>query len=501
MKRILLLCISFLSMTAFGQIESSSFTSTGRGGATTFVTDYQALGINPANLGWASKFEDKKFTMGFNEITYSIHSGALSKQELRDEFTTMIRNKSTKSFTIDEKRQAAVDFANTGFALNLDYGSFGFGFAGKRFGGIAFRINDNIGMYSRFNEATSDIMFMGKGADYFDSLVFIDSVTLDTVSVANYENMDPDSISLAVSGYSSLPKQISELFAQGQGTEISFSWIREYNLSYGRKIIEKDSLIAIFAGVGVKYLQGNGMIDIHTEDGELIAFSSLSPSFGFDYGSAAALNPSSLPSEPFSILPKPVGNGFGVDLGVNVLLFNKLKVGLSAVNIGSMTWTGNVYTVKDTLIVNTESTGMESYNVASEIGNIIGTEGVLEWNGEEERTVALPTTVRFGASYEFGKIAELGFDAILPTNDVPGPGSYENAIIGFGGHIKPIPWLRISAGFLTGGNYDYSVPVGITIITKKGSYEAGIASRDAVTFFTQNGPTLSLSTGFMRFRF
>jgi len=54
---------------------------------------------------------------------------------------------------------------------------------------------------------------------------------------------------------------------------------------------------------------------------------------------------------------------------------------------------------------------------------------------------------------------------------------------------------------LTGGVYDFSIPVGVTIITKNGGFEAGIASRDAVTFFTQNGPTLSLSTGFMRFRF
>ena len=61
-----------------------------------------------------------------------------------------------------------------------------------------------------------------------------------------------------------------------------------------------------------------------------------------------------------------------------------------------------------------------------------------------------------------------------------------------------------------GGNTDYSValdkyqvsiPVGLTFIAGNGTWEGGIASRDAVTFFTQNGPTLSFSTGFLRFRF
>ena len=54
----LVLLTSAYSINA--QFEGSSFTSTGRGGATTFATDYQAVGINPANLGWEYKFDGKK---------------------------------------------------------------------------------------------------------------------------------------------------------------------------------------------------------------------------------------------------------------------------------------------------------------------------------------------------------------------------------------------------------------------------------------------------------
>ena len=80
-------------------------------------------------------------------------------------------------------------------------------------------------------------------------------------------------------------------------------------------------------------------------------------------------------------------------------------------------------------------------------------------------------------------------------------GNLNKAIIGVGGDVYPFDWLRISAGFITGGNYDVQIPLGLTFIAGGGSWEGGIASRDAITFFVQNGPTLSLSTGFMRFRF
>jgi len=498
MKKVILIALLISSLNLFGQIEYSSFTATGRGGATTFVTDYQALGINPANLGWHLEFEDKKFAMGFNEFTYSIHSGALSKQTLRDEFKSAIRREEGASFTYDEKVEAAKDFSEAGLALNVNYGSFGFAYHTDKFGGIAFRINDNLSWYSKFNKDISEILFLGKTAPYFDSLMVMlpngdTSMVLNDTSMVS--GLNQDSI---ISGLASLPSNISKLFT---GSQISLSWTREYNLSYGRKIIEKDSVFALYAGVGVKYFQGMAYVDITSNgDGQMQAFSSMSSAFGIDYGAEAAINPSA-DSISNSFIPKPVGHGFGLDFGVNVLLFNKLKIGLAVNNIGSMTWDGNVYTVKDTLVFNTESAGLENYNMAAQLGDVLGENGLFDYNGLESRTVKLPTVVRFGASIELGKKIELGFDMILPTNEVPGPGSYENAIIGFGGDVQPLPWVRLSAGVMTGGNYDMSIPIGVTFVMGKGSFEAGIASKDAITFFVSNGPTLSLSTGFMRFRF
>src|ERR1700744_5603468 len=82
-----LLAISF---SGYAQYENSSFTNTGRGCATTFATDYEALGINPANLGWNWKFSDKKFAMGFAEFGASITSDALTKSQLRSSISAII---------------------------------------------------------------------------------------------------------------------------------------------------------------------------------------------------------------------------------------------------------------------------------------------------------------------------------------------------------------------------------------------------------------------------
>ena len=496
MKKIFIFLSAFSSCAVFGQHEFSSFTATGRGGATSFVTDYQAVGINPANLGWASKYEDKKFTMGLSEFSYSVHSEVLTKQELRDAFSATISRDSLSAFTYDEKLKAAQEFANSGMALDMDLGSFGFAYNDEKLGGIAFRINDQFNLYSRFNETTSEILFLGKLAPYFDSLVYVDPTSLDTSQIANYENISQDSMQHVVSGFTNSPNPISEII---NGTHISFSWMREYNLSYGRQIFEIEDKLNIYGGIGLKYMQGFGYVDIKSEDNVLSAFSSISPIFPIDYGGADSLNPSAVVQPEGSFMPKPVGSGFGVDLGLSFMIADKVKIGLAYTNIGSMTWNGNVYSINDTSIYDTESAGLQNYSVFQQLGDVTGDEGLFEWQGIEEKKVSLPSTFRLGASFKVKEKAELGVDVIVPTNE--GVGNIQKAVIGLGGDLYPLPWLRLSAGFLTGGNYDSQIPVGITFVSGDGSWEAGFASRDAITFFSQNGPTLSLSMGFMRFRF
>ena len=471
------------------QTEYSSFTVTGRGGATTFATDYQAIGINPANLGWSSKFEDKKVAFGLNEFTYSLHSAALSKQELRDQIRGLVDGTNT-NFTQQQKIDAAKSFTDAGMAMNIDYGSIGAAITTDKLGGLAFRINDRFQFYSILGQGASEMLFLGKNAPYFDSLTVING--LDTSIIAN-DGTVPDTATI-LNGIANIPQLMSQIL---DGSRITASWYREYNISYGRKIIDIEEKFALYGGIGLKYLQGFALLDINGQSDEFEAYSSVTPFLNVDYGLAAASNPSSISQS--GALPEAVGNGFGFDIGLNMLIKDKFKIGAALTNIGSINWTGNVYSIQDTLVYDTESEGINNYNVASSLGEFTGDNGLLRYKGEQERITKLPGSLRLGASMVLGEKAELGLDIIMPTNDEPG--NIDKAIIGVGGDINPIPWVRLSAGFVTGGNYGTQIPVGISLFAPSGAYEFGIASRDAISFFTQNGPTLSLSLGFLRFRF
>ena len=492
MRLFLLSIASLLSVSAFSQYELSSFCNTGHGGATTFATDYQATSINPANLGWDYRYTKKKFTMGFAEFTGSVYSQALSKTELRGMVNDLITNKG-QNFTIQQKRDAAKDFTLTGFTMNANLGSFGAAFLTKKLGGFGFRINDSYQAYLKLGNTAADLLFLGKTSSVFDSLTIVNSLGVST-NIANYQNMSPDSVKMVVNGYTNAPKLMSKIL---NGSEITMTWTREYNLSYGKKIFG-DSTFAMFGGIGVKYFQGLALINVKSENDQLTGYSSLTPAFNVDYGTAAnAANQ----IKQSGGLPKSVGSGMGFDLGLNIIIKNRLKIGASYINAGSIKWKGNLYSVKDTFVYSTTNAGLNNYNPFSQLGDIFGKNGLLKLEGEQERTIKLPGVFRTGASLILGKnkIAEIGIDCIFPLSDVPG--KLNKPLIGFGGDIYIAKVIKLQAGFITGGNYKYSVPLGIIFIAKDGTWEAGLASRDAVTFFTQNGPTLSLSTGFMRFRF
>lgn len=490
MKKISLV---FLGVTLFSSIysqyEFSSFTATGRGGATTFVTDYQAVGINPANLGWQYKFDDKKIAFGFLETTFSARSAALDKEGLKNIYQSAMGK--TEPFTYDQKVQAAKDFTDAGLAINMDFSTLGFAYHNEKVGGFGFRINDRIQSWVKLGQQASDILFLGYTAPYFDQYTLQNGTT---VMASDYQVND-NNIDSIQSGRSLNPQFISKLM---KGSELKMSWTREYNLSYGRKIIDLEDKFQLSAGIGLKYIQGFGLIDIYEENGQIIAYSSLTPAFGIDYGKAAASNPSTV-TQGNSKNPVSVGHGFGLDFGLSALIAEKLKLGFAVTNIGSVNWDGNVYTVQDTIFYETDNKGLESYNIFSQLGQFTSNDGLFKWNGLVNKKVQLPTMYRMGASIELGEdVAELGVDVLFPGNTVPG--NFEGAIIGFGGDVRLLSFLKISAGFLSGANYGTQIPMGITFGPKSGTYEFGVASRDAYSFFKEKGSTLSLSIGFLRFR-
>lgn len=481
--------ISF-PVAVFSQIEMSAFTATGRAGvASTFVTDYQCIGINPSNLGWTLRWENKNVTFSLLEGAYSIYSEPLKKPEVRAIFKDLISNNDQRKFTWDEKKTLAQNFANSDHALNIDLMSVGFALQLKKIGGFAFNIRERIQVFTRLNQIASEVIFLGYNAPYFD--IKLDSAGNNVANLPNHE----DSV---VKGISSLPQLYSTIF---NGTKFKISWMREYNLSYGRSIISNENF-QLFGGVGFKYLQGIAYTNIMIENGTFEAVMAYSPTLGFEFDSSVtAQNPSALPpAEGF--LPKGVGKGFGMDIGISMIIKNKIKWGTSLVDIGSITWDGNVYTTQNDTFFYMTSPGAESYNVFAEAADAF-TGDFFEWKGAVKTTSALPTSIRSGISYVFGKdekiIAEIGLDAVIPFSTETQ--TLSQPVFAIGGDVYPFKWLRLNTGLSVGTNYGTMVPMGLLISLPSGSWELGVASRDALSFFKNNGAILSLSMGFLRFRF
>ncbi|HEY0977831.1 MAG TPA: DUF5723 family protein [Flavobacteriales bacterium] len=486
MRQRSLLCASALLLLIQGraQTELSVFSSTGRAAATTFVTDYQSLGINPANLGWAWRHEGKKFSFGLLEGTYSIYSDALTRDEMRNRMMD-----GNFRFTQAEKEKAGRDFANAGIIANVDLMLLGFSYYHERLGGFGFQVRDRVMCSTRFGPRMSQIAFEGYGSDYFDLLVLI---TGDTVS--NYPNMSPDSLALVTLGLATDPQLLGSVM---NDSHISSTWYREYNVSYGHYLVRNDDF-ELDAGVGLKYLVGIGIIDINVKNKEIQGFSALSEDLGIDQETLERDSDAKVNARNLSF-PRAAGTGIGVDLGFSAILRKEWRFGAALTNLGSIKWTGNTYTVADGSFAELATAGLMNYNLLDGLDIFVSDDSLMRWEAGASRRVPLASTVRLGAGKLLGKKAEVGVDAVIPLNSEPG--SLENPLVGLGGDYRPLRWLQLSAGLMVGGGYDTKLPVGVTFIAGNGTYEAGIASRDVITYFSEKDPTVSLSLGFLRFRF
>lgn len=473
-------------LAAFSQIERSAFTATGRGVATTFVHDYQSIGINPANLAWTDKYE-KRVAFGIAEGGMSLYSEALGRKEFRESISGF-----DEQMTNAEKFEFAREFANTDLTMDIDMQLLGLAinFNDRKWGGIAFSIRDRINYNSVLNTQATDILFLGWNATYFDQLQLDDD---NGPIIENTGTLSQDTLQRVVRGIRNEGSLASDLFA---GSHIKSVWYREYNLSYGREVVSTDTWM-IGAGFGVKYVQGIAFLDIDVNRTDLHAVGAMTPSFGIDYGDAADSNPSNQAPNNNS-LPSSVGTGFGLDFGLNFVYKDKLRFGAALNNIGSVVWDGNVYHAQDTIVFDIRNDGFNSLNVIEEAEKITGKNGVFKQEGDASETIALPTNFRAGLSYQFSDRVHIGADFLISLNDAPG--SFQRPVYGVGGDYEAFKWLRLSIGYMGGGNYDHRIPVGITFVIANGTWEAGVASRDLVTFLKKDGAVLSASLGFLRFR-
>lgn len=497
MKKILLLS-TFLSLvlTLSAQTQGVAYTAVGKGVATTFLTDYQCLGINASALGWGTGYEKKKWTTGSSEFAFGMYSDVLTSDKLKNFSSAIwasVKGDTNKSFDWAKQRAAVADYAQAGVSVFADYNWGGISFQGKRFGGIAFNVHENYQFYSRLNQKTTDAVINGKLSSLFDSLTL--NLNGVDVKVANTGSLSPDSMNAVVSGTMSVPLNLSSLLS---GSSIKMSWNRSFNLGYGRKVFGIDSVVEIYAGVAGRLIKSMAMFDLDATAQGINLYTSLSPVFNINYQDILTKGKSLLNYS--GGIPPAVGQGYGFDLSASTILLGRFKIAMAVNNIGSVTYDRNVYRVKDTLVTTMELKGLSDVNLTKSVNQLISKGGLLSLEGTEKYKVNNAANFRLGASYHYKQRLAIGFDLVAPFNN-ENPGSIKNAVISFGGDLRIFKWLQLSAGYYGGGLYKDNIPLGINFIKNEGAYEFGIASRDILTFFNKNTHNLSFAMGFARFRF
>ena len=444
-------------LAAQAQIETSNFTATGRGGvATTFATDYQAIGINPANLG---RVGGARFAFTIGEAGAGIGSQSLTRSQLRkfvyntnDELTPAEKQELARGFTSDNALNLSADATTLGLAVQL-----------PALGGIAISNRIRSVGHVELNQNAAELLFLGQDAPIY-----------------------------ATASASNIPL-VSEAL---DGTQFQFSALNEFNIAWGRRLVDLP-LFQLSAGAGYRYIQGVGIIDVRVQPGDLRAYSSLSAVFDINYGS--------LTSDPnFNFEARtnglqPVGKGNGFDLGISAEVGKALRLGAAVTDMGSMRWEGNLLTANDQKLKRLKSAGVGSYDFFKEAAEIFtsGTDSLFQYQTGQDRKAKLPTKLRVGAGFRISEFFETGLDVTLPLNEVAG--NLTSPFVGAGLDYKPLRWLRLSSGVSGGAGYGVGIPLGLTIATSV--YEGGISTRDVAGLLTEKNPYLSVAAGFLRFKF
>ncbi len=481
---VLCLCVCDLHVRLFAQSEMNDYSRVGQSAiGTTMVSDYQCIGINPANLGFIPSSIEfratspidgglersrRRLSFSIGEVGAAVNSNAMGSSDLLNAMFSV----GDQNFSQEEKITASQRFSGKGVFLDADVISLGVSYQTEYSGGFAFQLRDRISAQFVFNSFAAQFAFLGRKAPYFDSSYVLDWNKSDTVGVAKH------------------PQLYSQLF---DSTRISMSWTREWSVAYGRDIYYSDRT-QIYFGMTLKYIQGYALLNSYIDEKKhLTAYSSITPLFNINYGK------STTPSRIDGSGMLPVGSGYGFDFGATMIIRHKYRLSLSVLDIGSVRWKGNVYSAEDYIMNGVSSAGFNSYNIFAEAQKITGNGGYFKWAGLQEVTTALPTRIRLGGSYEYGHLRNMGVDIIIPLN-TKDPANLNTIFVSAGANHYILPWLYVQGGLTFGGSMGFNMPAGVLFSVYGGFWEFGISTRDLLTYVIDKNPTVGWSIALCRVR-
>ncbi|HTB08150.1 MAG TPA: DUF5723 family protein [Bacteroidia bacterium] len=441
-----ILCMLCFPMFSWAQLQLYAPLAASKTGAIEATAyNWEAIGINPANLGWNNN-QTVSFTIA--DLGFSGQSAGISYASVYN--SLFAPSQDSKANNWEE-----ILGANNGLLAYADVNWLAFSFRIPKLGCVGISLRDKV---------------YGTGF------------------------VGPDGSQVFTNGNNYI-LDYSDLMTNMQGSYIHYSHYRELNIDYGMKILsfgggddgaantysfdaDDKTINGLYVGAGYSFLGGLADINGVVTNNGMTATYTLENNY----------------PQTFPIFPNN-GKGSSVEFGASAS-YNRWKFGMSVTNLGSITWT-NVQ--KSTVYTPSGIVG----NI-TDIGGFIGSmqDGSMAGKTEPapDYTTTLPEKLRLGASYKLNSHFLFSSDFVMRLNNVPG--NLIGPYYAIGAQISTLKFLTVCTGLATTEGYGISMPLGLDCAFFKHHWEVYLGTVDlfgSLQLF--NDDNLSAVFGMLKFNF
>lgn len=450
---LLLFCFAYTFSTAQNSAPVSyygddNFLSMG------FQTGYNSLNINPANL---SAVDGKKIELGIINFNLLFHTDGITRGDLIDLFqteepiNTEVRNLLVNAVSKEEGISADID-------VDWLYASLKLGKGGSFSAGISEEISSNFFL----NDTLANILAFGADSTQFFT--------------------DPNNLIFTANSI--------------DGSNVLYSHIRSLNLGYSRKLMTigtEDEPIDIHAGIGYKKLWGIGYFNVNAANGTVGGNSAFSELYDVDYKFFDYVFGTD--SKVFD----NVGTGSAYSVGAHLNFNDKLNIGASVLDIGKITWEGELFAPLNPTSLELDSllNGLDDLNINDQLEELYG---LFDFRDAESFETKLNSKFKIGGSFEASKNFRVGVDATFPLKEEAL--DREKSVFSIGAAINLVPKvLSIDGGISSSQQYGTRIPLGISL-NFLGVAQISLATADITTLLSDNTDPLSnISLGTLKVNF
>lgn len=456
---LLLGLLLFGAVQAFAQINPLNAQREFSG--STFITDYKAMRVNPANIGLRNP-SNQQWSVGMLDVDGIIYSESLK----RSVFHKNTGYKTPEGNIIIPKDQgfSLQNILRDQLSVNTEVGVFSAAYHHKKYGSFSFQASTRINVETYFNGFAHDVLFGGSGFDnYIDTIVKIIVANIEADGRVNEKRV----LALLEDSY------------------LKMSVVQDYSIGYSRKLVQEGKW-QLYGGATLGYLHGTADMAIRFNQGDISGYVARIPFVEEDLGSVNL--PSNVNTRNRS------GHGMKTGFGFTALHGDKLRFGFSMVDLGFIKWPVNPIITKQNLDDQVDL----SEGVDAALDGLID-DGIFYYLGNQNNIEVLPTKLITGASYRVHEYIDVYADFMLPLNNSP-----KNLTTPAGGAGAQFSVLNY-AFLKTGVSYSdkrLNMPTYISVFAGRNkNYELGIGTADLLSYFLVDRDYFQFTTSTFRFHF